>query len=284
MEIDGRRSSGYESVYFDTPDLVTYRMCIQQRRRRIKLRTRCYVESGDAYLEAKTRLAGLTVKRRTGHPADQPTRLDEGARRYAAEALCDVGQRPELAERLTATLSTGYRRSTLLTDDVRVTIDTDLTWELPDGTRLTAENLVIVETKSPGAATGIDRLLWRSGIRPVSLSKYATGLAALRPDLPATVGRASCATISHPRNSHASSPDRLSHRPGPHRGRRMFVGTRRRFRTVRHCRRRHLDGHRHRGTRRRPDHRRGRDRQCRCHGAERRRVVGGGRGRDRAGG
>ncbi|MFV0316059.1 MAG: molecular chaperone, partial [Microthrixaceae bacterium] len=30
----------------------------------------------------------------------------------------------------------------------------------------------------------LDRALWRRGYRPTSLSKYATGLAALDPDLP----------------------------------------------------------------------------------------------------
>lgn len=32
---------------------------------------------------------------------------------------------------------------------------------------------------------GVDRVLWSRGHRPVSISKDATGLAALRPDLPA---------------------------------------------------------------------------------------------------
>ena len=34
----------------------------------------------------------------------------------------------------------------------------------------------------PGA---VDRALWARGIRPTRLSKYATSLAVLRPDLPA---------------------------------------------------------------------------------------------------
>ena len=184
LEIDGRRRSAYESVYFDTPDLLTYRMSVQQRRRRIKLRTRCYLDAGEAFLEAKTRQADATVKCRTGHSSDARTWLDEEARRYAAEALSGVGQPPVLAQRLTATLVTSYQRATLLADDVRVTVDTDLSWSIPDGARLDTGDLVILETKSPGAASGVDRLLWHSGVRPVAISKYATGLAALRPDLP----------------------------------------------------------------------------------------------------
>ena len=37
---------------------------------------------------------------------------------------------------------------------------------------------------SLSAASATDRLLWRAGHRPVPVSKFATGLAALNPDLP----------------------------------------------------------------------------------------------------
>ena len=68
--------------------------------------------------------------------------------------------------------------------EVRVTVDTDLTWS--DGRReLTLPDLVIVETKSGSRPSGVDRLLWEAGHRPASISKYGTGLAALRGDLPA---------------------------------------------------------------------------------------------------
>ena len=53
LDIDGRRMFGYESVYFDTPDLATYRAHLQGRRRRFKLRTRTYVDSGACMLEVK---------------------------------------------------------------------------------------------------------------------------------------------------------------------------------------------------------------------------------------
>ena len=43
----------------------------------------------------------------------------------------------------------------------------------------------IVETKAGRAGSGADRLLWSLRHRPCPVSKYGTGLAALRPDLPA---------------------------------------------------------------------------------------------------
>ena len=91
-----------------------------------------------------------------------------------------------LAYELFPVIRTTYDRSTLLAPDGagRITVDTDLSWRLPDGATLDLPDLVIVETKSLSAASATDRLLWRAGHRPVPVSKFATGLAALNPDLP----------------------------------------------------------------------------------------------------
>ena len=46
LEIDGRRTFHYESVYFDTPERASYLAAAQKRRRRFKVRTRSYLDSG----------------------------------------------------------------------------------------------------------------------------------------------------------------------------------------------------------------------------------------------
>jgi hypothetical protein len=43
---------------------------------------------------------------------------------------------------------------------------------------------VVVETRGGSTPSDLDRLLWRHGHRPERISKYGTGLALLRPDLP----------------------------------------------------------------------------------------------------
>ena len=187
LEIDGSRQSTYESVYFDTPDLLSYRMAAQARRRRFKLRTRGYVDSDIAYLEIKTKGArGETVKDRTEYDAQVRDRLTDQARLEVADALETVGVPAERATELESTLVTRYRRATLLMADrgSRTTIDTDLEWIEPDGGGFELPGMTIVETKSMSQASEVDRILWRLGARPVSLSKYATGLAALHPELP----------------------------------------------------------------------------------------------------
>jgi len=181
LDIEGRRDFGYRSVYFDTPHLDSFLGTVRRRRRRFKVRVRSYLDTGGRYTEVKTRgPRGATVKRRTA--CRDESRLDTGAGLLLAEA--GVAAAPA---RFRPTLTTTYRRTTFLLPATggRVTVDTHLTWTVPGGGRLETPGRVIVETKSAGAALPVDRLLWSLGHRPCSVSKYGTGLAALRPELPA---------------------------------------------------------------------------------------------------
>lgn len=191
LEIEGARSFAYESVYFDTPDLVTYLLAAHRRRRRFKIRTRTYLDSSLCWLEVKTRGArGSTVKNRLPYEPDDHTALTPG-RRFV-DTVLSKEQITESDRLLFApTLITRYRRSTLFlpATSSRVTIDTDLAWEVDDGRRLRLPNVAIVETKTGSVASCVDRLLWNRGHRPSRISKYATGLAALRPELPAVPWR-----------------------------------------------------------------------------------------------
>lgn len=190
LEIDGARSFAYDSTYFDTPGLDAYRLAATRRRRRFKVRTRTYVDSGSCFVEVKTRAGrGTTVKGRQPH--DDAGHLG-GARTFVSARLADAGAPPVPV--LTPTLRSRYHRTTLLLDDARVTLDTGLVWEL-----LTTDDVgsdeprsaligdrVVVETKTAAGSgpSSVDRLLWRAGHRPDRISKYATGLAVLLPGLP----------------------------------------------------------------------------------------------------
>ncbi|MBD3942533.1 polyphosphate polymerase domain-containing protein [Microbacterium sp. NEAU-LLC] len=187
LEIDGGRAFAYESVYFDTPDLLSFRMAAQPRRRRFKLRTRSYLDTGASYLEIKTRGArGTTVKDRGEYDPRHRDRLTDDARDDVADAFTTIGVAAERADELGATLMTRYRRATLLAPDGsgRATVDTALEWIEPDGRGFALPQVAIVETKSGARPSGVDRALWRAGHRPATVSKYATGLAALHPELP----------------------------------------------------------------------------------------------------
>ena len=184
LEIDGRRSFHYESVYFDTPDRICYLAAAHKRRRRFKVRTRSYLDSGTCLLEVKTReRRGLTEKHRLGYSVLRRSQLTEEAMKFIAgfETIAPVSRE------LRPVLTTRYDRTTLL-DTVsmsRITIDTDLQCETVDGSSVSLPDMAVVETKTSGRPCAIDHFLWRAHERPTKISKFCTGLAALTPGLPA---------------------------------------------------------------------------------------------------
>jgi hypothetical protein len=186
LEIGGRLRFGYESTYFDTPQLTSYLATAQGRRRRFKLRTRVYADTGECWFEVKTKgWRGITVKHRLPYSLEHHEVVTAPAREFAdrhlGEAFVDVD-----TSSLSPTLRTAYDRTTLLlpASRSRVTVDRDLRWEAASG-RLWVGDYLVLETKTtPGADTDLDRALWSLGHRPVQLSKYGTGLSLLWPDLP----------------------------------------------------------------------------------------------------
>lgn len=203
LEIGGRRRFGYESVYFDTPALLSYHDTARSRPSRFKVRTRSYIDADRHFVEVKVRNRDRqTVKhRRPTNPSAHPT-LDQTARVFAVDAVRDElgGSRAdafaEVIEDLTPTLQTRFGRTTLMLESppspqvapvaARATIDTALEFDIASGRRRASADLFIVESKSAGPPTTVDRLLWSAGNRPLSFSKYGCGLALLLPHLPAS--------------------------------------------------------------------------------------------------
>jgi hypothetical protein len=182
LTIEGVRTFRYESVYFDTVDLASYLGAARRRPQRFKVRTRSYLDTVLCMLEVKTRDArSRTVKHRHPYDINLRSQLTSIGRQFVAS----IPHSAPTAERLHPMLTTAYRRATILLPGARVTIDIDLTWERPDGQATALGHLALIETKTPGPPCTIDRILWQAGHRPVGISKYATGLAALSPDLPA---------------------------------------------------------------------------------------------------
>jgi hypothetical protein len=183
LDIEGLRRFRYRSVYFDTPELLTYLAAARSRPRRFKVRTRTYVDSGLCSLEVKVRdHRGRTVKHRLPYDPSDCHRLTDEARRFL-DAI--VG--PTIAsEAFVKVLTTEYTRSTLVLGDgaSRLTVDIRLRCMASDGRTVSLEDDVLIETKSLQRPTEADHLLWGAHHRPVRVSKYSTALAALRPELP----------------------------------------------------------------------------------------------------
>jgi hypothetical protein len=194
LEIDGRRAFGYESVYFDTPDLRCFRDHVDGRRPRFKVRTRLYVDSGDCSFEVKVKDPDRrTVKEQLPYAPGDRERITPEAERFVAETLGEVpGLEPP--GDLGLSLVTRFERATLAPREgsARLTCDGDLRLVAPDGACVVPrDSFVVVETKSDGGASPADDLLLDAGYQPLSLSKYRVGLALLRdePDAAGEAGR-----------------------------------------------------------------------------------------------
>lgn len=189
LEISGRREFSYDSVYFDTADHLSYRLTAQRRRRRFKLRTRCYLDTDAAFLEVKTKSGrGATVKERVPYGLADRARITEIGRDHVVRVLGEQGYGPALVDALAPALVSRYQRTTLLLPDgSRATIDCRLQWvnERVDGLgAIELPDHAIIESKSTGGPSQLDRALWRTGYRPSGISKFGTGTAALHPELP----------------------------------------------------------------------------------------------------
>jgi hypothetical protein len=186
LEIDGRRDFGYRSVYFDTSDLLTFRQHRQGRRRRFKIRTRTYLDTGSSMFEVKLRGAReSTLKERIDHPLGDAERLSDPAQEFLAATLWEA-YHLKVPQGLCVSAKTEYRRRTLvhLGGETRITCDSALVCSSPHHRRAAAP-MVVVETKSAAPGGPADRLLWSLGARPMRISKYCLAAATLTPGITA---------------------------------------------------------------------------------------------------
>ncbi|MFF4698867.1 polyphosphate polymerase domain-containing protein [Streptomyces chattanoogensis] len=184
--INGRRWFRYQSVYYDTPDLRSFHDHRQGRRLRYKIRERLYEDTGERQFEIKLKgRRGETVKHRQPlMPGDEP--LGAAPRGFLASVL-DRSYGIAAPVELGRSLQTAYTRATLVADGQRITCDAALLCrDLETGRTVRADGgLVLVETKTTGHLTEVDRLLRGYGVHAAEFTKYCGGLAALRPDLTA---------------------------------------------------------------------------------------------------
>lgn len=185
LEIDQKRIFGYESVYFDTPDLAQFRAHRQGRRRRYKARTRLYVDSNECMFEAKLKSnRGETVKYRWPHSVDDRGIMTRDAHSFLA-GLLEANYAVETPI-LEPVLQTDYSRCTFV-DPVhqeRLTCDIDLVCKNQQFS-IDGPDMIIVETKSATGRGTADQALLEMGVRPLSMSKYCLGIAMLNPELAA---------------------------------------------------------------------------------------------------
>lgn len=183
LEIDGVNTFRYCSTYFDTPTLDLYHHAARRRRHRFKVRIREYVDAGFSMLEVKTKSGrGQTVKLRMPYDEAAESALSSDALAFVDDAVGGSA----LTSRLLPVLVSEFDRTTVVdpASGTRFTADVGLHCTDRQG-RSVGLDQVILESKSSGNPSEIDRWLWANHIRPTKISKYCTSMAALDPLLPA---------------------------------------------------------------------------------------------------
>lgn len=177
LDIEGVRRFRYNTRYFDTPGFQLYLAHHNGNSRRVKVRFRCYEDSGLSFFEIKQKLREtLTVKIRATAPV--AFELDAAQQLQAAECRGND-------EALVYRLSNRFHRMTFcnaaLTE--RLTIDTDISADA--GARCVEwPGVVIIERKVAGG-TPVPIPLLKPYLAVSGFSKYAIAAAQLYPGLKA---------------------------------------------------------------------------------------------------
>jgi hypothetical protein len=182
LEIDGKRSFGYQTQYFDTPQMCSFRHHVQGRRRRSKVRTRHYLDADICFVEVKLKsLRKVTVKKRLAHDPAALDTLNEDALQFVDNAHLAGYGRGALAP-YAPVMQMQYARMTLVAraGGERLTIDRGLRFWNDTAAEDISPDMVVLETKSAFGRGIADTILRGAGHHPIgSCSKYCVGLAAL---------------------------------------------------------------------------------------------------------
>ena len=186
LEIAGRRSTTYQTLYFDTADFAACRSHIQGRRRRWKARSRMYVEDGLCRIEVKTKdnRGGTNKSMGPSHPDRYGTLAGD---ELAFVDDCLSAEHPELdVSTLGPTAEITYVRATLvdLVSGTRVTIDWNLHCRMETGHMWLDGQYALIETKGPAVPSVAGRALVVLSSRPRSFSKYVAAISTMHPDVP----------------------------------------------------------------------------------------------------
>lgn len=181
LEINGTRQFSYSSCYYDD-DYRCYFDHLQGKRRRFKVRTREYVDSGLMFFEVKLKgLRGQTDKHRITTQKFSAETIDNEELALLTDAYKE-NYKTEYAFELKPSLIVEYRRCTLVARQggERVTIDFSLAFTPYSNNQekiQIGENFIIIETKSGDGKGVADKVMKRLGIRQASkCSKYCLGV------------------------------------------------------------------------------------------------------------
>jgi hypothetical protein len=173
------RMFGYESLYFDSPQMKSYFDHHQGKRIRYKIRFRKYLDTGDVFLEIKRKKNyNRTDKKRAEF--DFATKLESSHLKFI-EKYIDLPQ-----SGLQPAIWTNFNRMTLAGKNTmeRVTIDTNIQFK-NDAESILLPGLVVIEVKREKSKdySALLKVLHNSHIKPYGFSKYIMGQIVLHPKI-----------------------------------------------------------------------------------------------------
>ena len=173
LEINGKKVSRYETLYYDTSDLSLYSKHHSGKLNRYKIRHRTYVDSDTAFLEVKFKNnKSRTIKSRIKKNSVLNT-FDNDANVFLSKVL------PFDHSKLVPVIWVNYSRITLVNKETpeRVTIDLNLEFKKDNRVRR-FNSLVIAEVKQDSKnPSAFINLMKSKHIREGSISKYCMGIA-----------------------------------------------------------------------------------------------------------
>jgi hypothetical protein len=176
LSVYGQRLNHYRTLYFDTHDFYFYRLHVNNRADRYKVRTREYIDSSVSFLEVKHKTRkDRTIKNRL--PINPPV-----SRITAENGNWLNGAIPFDSRRLEPMLWNSFTRITLVNPSSceRVTIDVDLTFSNPTR-RIYLDDVAVAEVKRESRRQPSPFLeqMHIQRIHPGGFSKYCIGISLL---------------------------------------------------------------------------------------------------------
>lgn len=173
LEVEGKRLSRYNTLYYDTHNLELYRKHHVGKYNRYKIRHRTYLESDIGFLEVKFKNnKGRTIKTRISKK-EVPVNWEPESKEFLDKML------PFQPETLIPVIWINYSRLTLVNKHSaeRLTIDLGLEF-IKDNKSRKFDRLVIAEVKQEKRkASPFMDVMKKYHIREGSISKYCMGIA-----------------------------------------------------------------------------------------------------------
>lgn len=177
LEIDSKRMFSYESVYFDTNDLLLYKFHHNGKLNRLKVRYRKYLDSGLTFFEVKYKVKGVRTDKHRIKQADIKQQLTETELALVHHDYANV---KDLHQKLTI----WFKRITLAgkNQSERATLDLSLTFS-NSSKEMSFPQLVVAEVKQEksNVFSPMIQAFKRRHFVQAGFSKYSTGIALLEP-------------------------------------------------------------------------------------------------------